>query len=69
MVLDEAKRSIISYIDALQDDLWHIATELYNNPEIAFEEKESADLLTEYLSRKEFAVKRGVGGLDTAFTA
>jgi len=69
MDLVEAKRCIVSHVNALQDDLWHIATKLYENPELAFKEHQSAELITNYLAQKGFEIERGIGELETAFKA
>jgi len=69
MDLVEAKRCIISHVNALQDDLWYIVTKLYENPEIGFEEHKSAALITDFLADKGFEIERGIGGIDTAFKA
>ena len=69
MALSEAKQRVIIQIDGLQDKLWEIVTRLYENPELAFQETESAKLITETLSKAGFEIEKGVGGLETAFIA
>jgi amidohydrolase len=68
-VLEEKKTRIVDRIDSLQDDLWKISHSLYQNPELAFKEKKSAALLTDILEENGFDVERGIGGLETAFSA
>ena len=69
MNLVEAKQQVVRHIDAHKDDLWTIATQLYENPELSFNEHDSVKLITDYLIKKGFKVDKGIGGLDTAFRA
>lgn len=63
------KQRVIAAVDAMRDDLIQISTALHANPEIAFEEFQSAGLLCDTLEKHGFTVARGVGGLETAFRA
>jgi len=65
----EAKQKVIRKIDQISDQLWEISTKLYQNPEIAFQEVESAALIAAYLAEAGFQVETGTGGLETAFQA
>lgn len=65
----EAKKLVASNIDHLEDELWQISLSLYKNPEIAFEEHQSAKLLTNALHNAGFMVDNNIGGLETAFQA
>jgi amidohydrolase len=65
----ETKLQVASQIDALEDDLWTIASSLYANPEIAFEEFQSAALITSFLEERGFDIQKGSGGIETAFQA
>ncbi|HWQ27500.1 MAG TPA: M20 family metallopeptidase [Dehalococcoidia bacterium] len=56
-------------IDAARDDLVRISRDIHGHPELAFEERHAAEVLTAFLERQGFAVERGVAGLDTAFRA
>ncbi|MGW7018661.1 amidohydrolase [Streptomyces decoyicus] len=49
--------------------LWDVAQELHRHPELAFEEHQSAALLSKELESEGFIVERGVAGMETAFTA
>lgn len=62
MTLNEALNNI-------QDDLFNIAKELYNHPELGDEEFESMKLLTDYLRSHNFEVETGIVGRPTAFRA
>lgn len=65
----EVMQRVAANIDSLENELWGIATALYKNPETAFEEHQSSQLLSGILARAGFKVEMGVGGIDTAFRA
>jgi amidohydrolase len=67
MNLVEAKQYAIKHIDKLQDDLWHLVTKLYENPEVAFEEYHASALISDILTKAGFEVEAGTGGIETAF--
>ncbi|NBE53640.1 amidohydrolase [Streptomyces sp. YC537] len=46
-----------------------LSRSIHAEPELSFEEYRSADKVIEHLSEAGFAVEKGVGGLDTAFSA
>jgi amidohydrolase len=56
-------------VDGWRDRLIRIADTIHANPEVAFEEYESAALLSTTLDENGFSVERGVAGLETAFVA
>ena len=56
-------------IDRHAGELREISIYLYENPELAYEERLAAKRLTHYLEEKGFDVERGIGGLETAFCA
>lgn len=57
--------SMDDQIDALAD----ISANMYENPEVAYQEHATSVLLTEYLSSHDFSVERPAYGLETAFAA
>jgi amidohydrolase len=63
------KQRVLDEIDARREELIRIAQTIHANPEIAFEEFESAALLSGTLEENGFALERGVAGLETAFVA
>ena len=69
MNLVEAKQRVADDIQAHQEDLWGIATKLFENPEIAFEEFKSSALLKNFLAQAGFEIEAETGGLETAFQA
>lgn len=69
MNLVDMKQQVISRIEAREKELWEIATRLYENPEVAFQEHVSSALLRNFLREVGFDVTLGIGGLETAFKA
>jgi amidohydrolase len=67
--LQTLKERVIHHVDARREQLVSIADTIYANPELAFEEREAAALLTRTLEEDGFVVERGVAGLETAFVA
>ena len=67
--VDTLKQRVMGEVDTWRDELIRIADTIHANPEIAFEEFESAALLSGTLENHGFAVERGVAGLETAFVA
>jgi len=63
------KARALEEVDRWQEALVRIADTIHANPEIAFEEFESAALLSGTLEEQGFEVERGVAGLETAFVA
>jgi len=62
------KQRVQAQVDALMPDLLAVSRFLHANPEIAYEERQAAELLTDILEQHGFAVTRGVADLPTAFT-
>jgi amidohydrolase len=69
MNLVEAKQRVVDDIQEHHKDLWGIATKLFENPEIAFEEFKSSALLKNFLAQAGFEIEAETGGLETAFQA
>ncbi|MBS3787694.1 M20 family metallopeptidase [Candidatus Bipolaricaulota bacterium] len=67
--LEALKAEIRDELDGLSDDLIKLSRRIFDNPELKYEETRAAAWLTEKLEEQDFAVERGVGGLDTAFLA
>lgn len=66
---DSPKKFISDAIDQQTETLWGISTDLYNKPEIAFQEYYACETLSQFLQKSGFTVKTGIGGLETAFRA
>lgn len=68
---DEAQRlkqQVQGEVDRLRSDLLAISRFLHANPELAYEERQAAELFTDVLAQHGFAVTREVADLPTAFT-
>jgi amidohydrolase len=67
--VDKLKQRVVDEVEARRDELIRISDTIHANPELAFEEFESAALLTSVLEQEGFTVQRGVAELETAFVA
>ena len=56
-------------IDGARLELVEVALDIHAHPELNYQEQHAAGLLSGALERHGFQVERGVGGVDTAFTA
>ena len=56
-------------IEKDREELVSIASDIWQNPELAFEERKAAKLLSEKLRKAGFEVERPYAGLETAFRA
>lgn len=60
---------VLAGIDQAADELWRLALDIHSHPEVAFQERLSADALCRTLERHGFRTERPIAGLDTAFRA
>ena len=60
---------IIAFLDKKAGDLFSIADQVWDFAEVGFQEVESSKVQADYLEANGFTVKRGVGGVPTAFVA
>lgn len=63
------KQRAADLIADVAPDLIEISHRLYEHPEIAYQERESATLLAEFLSARGFDVEHPAHGIETAFAA
>lgn len=68
-MVKQLKRAIVERVDAIEDQLADIASELYHNPELPLQEYRASDLLAQTLESGGFVVERKIAGMDTAFRA
>ena len=61
------KKRVCEGVDRLRDTVLRISREIHAEPELAFEEKRAAALLTDVLEKAGIAVQRAAHGLPTAF--
>lgn len=67
--VEEVKGQISREVEALRSRLIEISHEIHAHPELKFEERRAAGLLTTELEKEGFEVERRVAGLETAFVA
>lgn len=72
MTVDERrkiKQICDAYLDTKMDGLWKLSRYIYENPEMAFQEFRACDAQCAYLEKAGYKVEKGVGSLETAYTA
>jgi metal-dependent amidase/aminoacylase/carboxypeptidase family protein len=60
---------VMESLEAHADRLAELSQSIWENPELAFEEKHAVGLLTGYLEKEGYPVTCPYGGLETAFRA
>ena len=63
------KEAVCARADVLAPRLIAMSQEIYDHPELKFEERRASRLLAEELAQAGFSVELGVGGLETAIRA
>src|ERR1700704_3915767 len=63
------KTRVNERVDARRSTLDDLSLQIHAQPELAFQERTAAGLLAGALAAEGVDVKRGVGGLETAFAA
>ena len=56
-------------IDGIRNEMTAMADDIFDHPEIGLEEFHAQKVLTDWLEKEDFAVERGVAGVETAFKA
>lgn len=69
MKYQQAKESIVDWMEEHKDPYFRIADEIWENPELGMEEYASSKLVADCLEEAGFTVERGVAGMPTAFMA
>lgn len=67
--MDVIHQKIIQPIDRIKTELWDMADNIFDHPEIGLHEFYASRLLCGFLEKHGFSVERGIAGLDTAFRA
>ena len=60
---------IVEFLDGKAKELFSIADQVWDFAEVGFQEYKSSKLQVDYLEQNGFHVRRGVGGVPTAFVA
>jgi len=63
----ELERRILDAVARDADELVQVSLTIHANPELQYEERKAAALLTDKLASRGFEVERGVAGIETAF--
>lgn len=66
--MENMKNLIINAIESKKAEILHLSHTIHDDPELGNEEYHACDLLCSYLESQGFEVKKGIGGLPTAFT-
>jgi len=67
--MSNLKEQACAYVDTIADQLLSVSRDIYEHPELKFEEFRASKLLAEKLQDAGFATKLGVAGLETAIHA
>src|SRR5262245_42962645 len=67
MTLEALKRDVCAAIDDMRGELIAVSHAIHAHPELAFEEKFAADLLTRTVENNGLTVHRGAYGVETAY--
>jgi amidohydrolase len=65
----ELKQAVCAAVDEIREELLRLSHGIHAKPELAFEEREAAALLSESIRRSGLEVETGAYGLETAFSA
>ena len=65
----EKKEMLLQAVEKNAQELFAMACDIFDHPEIGGEEVYASGLLESYLEKSGFAVEKGVGGMETAFRA
>lgn len=63
------KEKVLNLINQLTPELNHLSLQIYNNPELGYEEFKSCKLHTELLSKYGFHIENNFSGVETGFKA
>lgn len=67
--IHKLKNDVVQEIDLLHDEMVDLARQIYDKPEIGYQEYEASRVLCEFLESHKFEVTRDIAGMDTAFVA
>ena len=67
--MNNLKEQACAYVDEISDQLIGVSRDIYEHPELKFEEFRASKLLAEKLREAGFVTKLGVAGLETAIQA
>ena len=68
-IQDKVRSTITSWVDKNEDEIIAVSKQLWDNPELQYQEVESVKLLSGWLEKNGFTLERGVANIPTAFVA
>ncbi|MCH4031302.1 MAG: amidohydrolase [Lachnospiraceae bacterium] len=66
--MEETKEAAISSVDEIAERLCSMSDALWDHPQVKFQETYAAELFETKLQEEGFAVRKGLGGIPTAFS-
>jgi len=67
--MDPLKKQVMEKVEVLFPELVRVSRTIHDRPELGYEERSAAALLTDFLRQQGFDVEPGIGGIETAFRA
>lgn len=67
--MESIKKAICEYVDSIAEELIDTSRQIFEHPELKFEEEYASSLLAEKIQAAGFSTQTGVAGLKTAFRA
>ena len=67
--MNEWKNTVCVHVDSIKERLLAVSQDIFDHPELKFEEVYAAQVLADELRKDGFSVELGVAGLDTAILA
>lgn len=67
--MNEWKNTVCEHVDSIKDRLLAVSQDIFDHPELKFEEVRAAQVLADELRKDGFSVELGVADLDTAILA
>ena len=67
--MSDWKNAVCANVDSIKDRLVSVSQDIFDHPEVKFEEVHATQVLADELKKGGFSVEQGVAGLDTAILA
>ncbi|MDR3271541.1 MAG: amidohydrolase, partial [Peptococcaceae bacterium] len=67
--VETMKRDVRDHARRSREEIWQIARQIGEHPELGYQEYFAVEVLSDYLRRNGFSVETGIAGLETAFVA
>ena len=67
--IEKLKQAVVRQINSEKPQLTELALKIHDNPELGLKEFKACEWLTQYLTKRDFAVERGICEMPTAFRA